>query len=226
MSSEQKYPYAWTSFLAFTVSTYLISLDSIFISTTSGSRKLIASVFWLVRAFLAAALMGGIFLLLLCAAQIKPVEMSNMRTSLHIMFVAFVSMLCSIQTGIVYSAIKDASNKSRAVTWVRQTSPITLLTGTFFYIVLEVYLRGRMGYEEFESKDAASLKAKREEAASKLARFDAELVQLVEAKERRRVTLQKNAYQNTINDTLRYNFVFDSLFNLRHPHQNGPPGST
>lgn len=220
-----EYPYTGTAATCFLFATLTMGADS---AMLMAKRRpvLTRQVFLTTRLFIAVSACGTIFLLLLRASKVERSFLGDLRIGTHLAFIVFIALLCSIQSGVVYPGLFEGAPKERAQAWLSHTSPTTLLTGGFFYMALEAYLRGRMGYEAFEAKDADKLLADRSQAHVDYEKQKDEIEDCL-AKDKRRDARNKRVelreMQAKFKERLRYNFGFDRLYNLRHPHQNGPP---
>jgi hypothetical protein len=207
---------------AFISGVYVMHVDSVFLTASGGPERTRHQYYWLTRGMLLACLFWSVFLIAMYTRRVSTNGMSGLRLLCHMSYVVFVAGLCSMASGLVLAGTATDAAKQ----FIFSTAPITLLTGSFFYLAAEVYLRGRVAYERFEAELENDV---REERLRMHGTIDGFINEIAAARgeghfrDARQLEHQLDAKRKAWNDTLRYNFLFDKLYNLRHPHQNGPP---
>lgn len=216
------FPYTLSSVAAFVSGVYIMHVDSVFLTASGGPERTRHQYYWLTRGMLLACLFWSVFLIAVYARRGSTGGVPGLRLLCHTSYVLFVAGLCSIASGRVLAGTASDATKQ----FIFSTAPITLLTGSFFYLAVEVYLRGRVAYERFEAELGPDVRGERARMHSEIGN---DIQTIVAAREEnryrdaRQLEEQLDAKRNAWNESLRYNFLFDKLYNLRHPHQNGPP---
>lgn len=220
LRKDTGFPYTLSSVAAFISGVYIMHVDSVFLTATGGPERMRHQYYWLTRGMLLACLFWSMFLIAVYTRRASTGGMSGLRLLCHMCYVLFVAGLCSIASGLVLAGGPTAKQ------FIFSTAPITLLTGSFFYLAAEVYLRGRVAYERFEAELEEDVRQERKKMSGEIGECIEEIKKAREAGSYRGARQKEDeldAKRKAWNDRLRYNFLFDKLYNLRHPHQNGPP---